>query len=296
MTKTEHVPAAFAGEPEKRIRYATSCYTWKDLLIPRYITIDESIRWTAALGFDGYEITNLTDSWMDVPYDLQSMRRTADSCGIVIPSWAMAADWSLGIECQAEKAKREMDMAEVLGVRFFRTDTYVKETAEPYADEVTDALRELADYAEKRGMQLVTENHGTFLCTPERLLPLLKKTAHPNFGILYDGANFAASDSDPLEAAVKLAPYVRHIHMKDAHLLPKTRVFPGKGWQETLQGNYWRCAITGQGNVPYEEILSTLLSAGFHGWLVQEFDGIEDPVEAMTEGLSFAKRLIKKIL
>ncbi|MBR6323270.1 MAG: sugar phosphate isomerase/epimerase [Lachnospiraceae bacterium] len=273
------------------LRYATSCYTWKDLLIPRYITIDESIRWTAALGFDGYEITNLTDSWMDVPFDLNSMRRTANECGIVIPSWAMAADWSLGIRCQADKAKNEMDMAQVLGVRVFRTDTYVAETAAPYADEVIDAVRELADYAAARGMQLVTENHGTFLCTPERLLPLFEKVNHPNFGLLYDGANFAASDSDPLEAAKLLAPLVRHVHMKDAHLKPGTRLFPGKGWQKTLKGNYWRCAITGQGTVPYEEILPVLLKAGFDGWLVQEFDGIEDPVEAMCEGFDYSKRL-----
>ena len=98
------------------MKYATSCYTWKDALISRRMTIDDSIKKSAEMGFDGYEITNLTDDWMDVPFELSSMRRAADMAGIEIPSWCMAADWERGIRREAEKAKNEMLMAEELGV------------------------------------------------------------------------------------------------------------------------------------------------------------------------------------
>lgn len=277
------------------MKHATSCYTLRNYLISRKMTMDESIEKVKELGFDGYELANLTDDWMDFPYDLESMKKTADNCGLVFSSWAMAADFSKGVESQAKKGHEELEQAAFLGCSIFRTDVFTSPAADYMNSEVIGAIRELADFAKSLGITLVTENHGTFMCTPARLEAFFNAVNHPNYGLLFDAANFGISDVDPLTAMADLKHLVRHVHMKDCHLLSGDRLYPGKGWAVTRGGNYWRCAITGQGNVPYEPMLRTLLKAGYDGWLVQEFEGIEDEIYGASQGLDYAKRLLKHL-
>ena len=136
-------------------------------------------------------------------------------------------------------------------------------------------------------------------CMPEEktrfLDELCRRVGKSNFGLLCDFANYADAGVDPAYAVSVTRPLIRHVHMKDCHLLSGDRVFPGDGWYVTPTGGYWRCAITGQGNLPLYACLKSLREGGYDGWLIQEFEGIEDPVYAVTQGLRFTKRLLKAI-
>ena len=59
--------------------------------------------------------------------------------------------------------------------------------------------------------------------------------------------------------------------------------------------HYLRCAIAGQGNIPLYQCVKTLSEAGYDGWLIQEFEGIEDCVYAVGQGLNFTRRLIEAL-
>lgn len=254
------------------------------------------IRKAAELGFEGIELANLTDDWLEgVCWTKEELKKTAEDCGIAICSWALSADYLDDTEKTVSRVKSEIDIAAYLGCKLVRTDVCGEDVADPYCDTVIGALREVADYCAEKGITLVTENHGGYFCRPERLETLVRRVGRPNYGLLCDFANYADADEDPLLALAKTKTMVKHVHMKDCHLLSGDRVFPGDGWYVTQAGNYWRCAITGQGNIPYFRCIKTLVNAGYDGWLIQEFEGIEDCVYAVDQGLRFAKRLMNAL-
>ena len=255
------------------------------------------IRKAAEMGFEGVELANLTDDWLSgqVKYTLDGLKRTARECGITICSWMLSADYAADPTGEVARVSEEVDMAHELGASIVRTDVCGEDVADPYAPAIIGALREVADHCAQHGMTLVTENHGGFFCRPDRLTQLCRAVGRPNYGLLCDFANYADADEDPLKAVAMTRYLVRHAHMKDAHLLPGDRIFPGRGWYLTQGGNYLRCAIAGQGNIPLYQCVKTLSEAGYDDWLIQEFEGIEDCVYAVGQGLNFTRRLIEAL-
>ncbi len=274
------------------MKNGVTTYSFVKYLHSGEMTLCDVIRKAAEIGFEGIEMANLTDAWMNQKYDLEELKRTAQEAGIEICSWALSADYS-GKDPEAEVArvKGEIDQAHALGCTVVRTDICGETAPDRFAPQIIAALQELSDYCAARNITLTTENHGRNFCLPERLEELCRRVARPNFGLLCDFANYAISDVDAVHAIRTVRPWVRHVHMKDCHLLSGERIYPGEGWYTTLAGNYWRCAITGQGNIPYYPCLKALKQVGYDGWLIQEFEGIEEPIYAVTQGLKFVRRL-----
>ena len=258
---------------------------------------NDVIRKSAEMGFEGVEMANLTDDWLknSIKFTLDGLKRTAQECGIAICSWMLSADYATDPVGEVRRVCEEVDMAHELGATVVRTDVCGEDVADPFAPEIIGALCEVADHCARYGMTLVTENHGGFFCRPDRLEQLCRAVSRVNYGLLCDFANYADADEDPLKAVARTRCLIRHVHMKDCHLLPGDRVFPGNGWYLTQGGNYLRCAITGQGNIPLYQCVKTLKETGYDGWLIQEFEGIEDCVYAVSQGLSFAKRLLEAL-
>lgn len=275
------------------MKHGVSSYSFASLLCSHKMDLYEVVQKAAELGFEGLELANITDAWMGIEVDLPKLKETAEQAHIALCSWAASADYS-GAEPQKEVAriKKQVDDAAFLGCKVFRTDVCAEGTVDRYDQQIIDAVREVAQYCETKGILLVTENHGRCYCRPERLEELCRLVKHQNFGLLCDFANYEIADVHALDAVGQIRTLVRHVHMKDCHLLSGDRVFPGEGWHTTISGNYWRCAITGQGNIPYYQCMKSLQEVGYDGWLVQEFEGIEDCIYAVEQGLAFTKRLL----
>ena len=276
------------------MKHGVSSYSFAKYLCEKQMTLCDVIRRAAEIGFQGIELANITDGWLDLDYDPEELKAAARDAGIGICSWALSADYAgKNVEAEISRVKMEIDQARFLGCSLVRTDVCDEGTQDRYAPQIIEALRELSDYCANLGITLVTENHGHCFCLPERLDELCRRVGKPNFGLLCDFANYADAGVDPAYAVAVTRPLIRHVHLKDCHLLPGDRVFPGDGWYVTPGGGYWRCAITGQGNLPLYACLKSLREGGYDGWLIQEFEGIEDPIYAVTQGLRFTKRLLK---
>lgn len=274
------------------MKHGVSSYSFCQYLDDGRLDLVGVIKKAAELGFDGIELANITENY---PYDIEELKKAAEEAGIEVCSWATSADFLQDIPTQIENLKKEIDRAAYLGCKVLRTDIYHYEMANPYIDEVICALKVLASYCQEKGMVLTTENHGGPLCTAERLDRLFQIVDHENFGLLCDFANFVDAGEDPLKAVSLLKYRVRHVHMKDVHILDGQRIFPGEGWYMNRSGDYTRCAITGQGNVPMYKCMKVLQDAGYEGYLIQEFEGIEDCVYAVEKGLKYAKRLLNTL-
>lgn len=204
------------------------------------------------------------------------------------------------LESEIERVKGHVDIAEAFGCKLMRHDA-----TRGYPSNITygrsfDAVlpilakgyRAVTEYAEKKGIRTCVENHGFFAQDPERIEKLVNAVGHPNFGALVDIGNFSCADVDNGYAVGITAPYAFHAHAKDFHIKDGNGDSPGEGFFQTRAGNYLRGAIIGHGDVPVRKCIAALRRAGYDGYMIIEFEGMEDPIRGITVGYNNLKRII----
>ncbi len=93
---------------------------------------------------------------------------------------------------------------------------------EAHLQAVAGRLQEMLPVAADLGICIAVENHQD--ATTDDLLRLAQMTGnHPAFGITLDTGNPLAVGEEPVEAARRLAPIIRHLHLKDytIHFAPE---------------------------------------------------------------------------
>jgi len=100
--------------------------------------------------------------------------------------------------------------------------------------------------------------------TAEELRRFLKELNHPAIGVNFDPANMILYDKgNPIEAVKVLAPWIKHIHIKDAN-------------QTTKPGTWGAEVPWGDGQVQTDAFLSALEEIGFDGTLAIEREAGND--------------------
>jgi len=129
------------------------------------------------------------------------------------------------------------------------------------ASKFVSRVSELRDVCADAGVVLLLE---TGLETVDELLRLLPMV--DGVGVNFDPANMIDGHvGDPLEALVKLFPWIRHVHIKDA-------VSPDK------EGVWGREVPWGSGEVRSELLLARLMSLGYSGDFAVEREAGDDRV------------------
>ncbi|MCF7974924.1 MAG: sugar phosphate isomerase/epimerase [Phycisphaerae bacterium] len=128
-------------------------------------------------------------------------------------------------------------------------------------------IKSLADVAMENGLMLLLETGQE---TAEELSSFLKKMDHPALGVNYDPANMILYDKgNPIEGIKVLAPWIKHIHIKDAM---KTDT-PGQWGTEVPWGD---------GQVDSDRFLATLNDIGYEGALAIEREAGDNRVADIT--------------
>ncbi len=138
------------------------------------------------------------------------------------------------------------------------------------------AARRVADKARELGITILYEPQGPFFNGYReftRLFYEMKKT-HDNVGICCDLANSYWVDEEPYAIFEELAPYVRHVHLKDYFIdeEPKEdadRSFTGK-W-------YIRQAPIGEGVIDFKRVIKLLKKNSYSGAA-----SLEDPINVRS--------------
>lgn len=116
-------------------------------------------------------------------------------------------------------------------------------------------IRELADVALEKGIMLLMET-GQESAVDLRLC--LEELDHPAIGVNFDPANMILyGKGDPIQAVRTLAPWIKHLHIKDATASP----VPGTWGAEVP----W-----GEGEVDHNAFFNALDEIGFSGALAIE--------------------------
>ena len=139
-------------------------------------------------------------------------------------------------------------------------------------------IRELAGYAEERGVKIALETHGGLTGTGAMCLQTLRQIGSENVGIAYDPANVVHyEDGDPAADIEGIADRVFHLHLKD---------YTGR------KGTGEICDF-GLGDVDYEKVLRTVKEAGFDGPVTVERAAGSSPGEVDANLAQVRERVLQ---
>ena len=286
------------------MKISASTYSFNRLLLNgtyNQFTLIEKVK---EMGFDAIEFVGLN------PHDgstleeyAAKLRKECERVGLEISNYTVGADFLNGsngdTKAEIERVKKEVDLAEILGAKSMRHDATGGlgrgKSFDMLLPVIADACREVTEYAEKKGVKTMVENHGFFCQDALRVEKLFTAVNHPNFGLLCDMGNFLCADDDPAKAFSIVAPYAFYVHAKDFHIKSSEGTNPGEGFFQTRCGNYIRGAIVGHGNVPIKSCLSALKKFEYPGMIAIEFEGMEDNIEAMRIGLANLRRYTEEV-
>lgn len=134
---------------------------------------------------------------------------------------------------------------------------YLDEKSPSAVAKFTDRVKFLADVCGENGLMLLLETGQETADDLVRFLSTVK-----NVGVNFDPANMLLYGmGDPVAAVAKLAPWIRHVHAKDALPSPK----PGLEWGTEVP---W-----GDGRVNVKAFLGALRQIGYTGAISVEREG-----------------------
>ncbi|MEJ2704179.1 MAG: sugar phosphate isomerase/epimerase [Sedimentisphaerales bacterium] len=210
----------------------------------------------AALGAEGADVLaaiqkqdwTISSTMIDFPQEDYSTLETIKVTGGVAPDdcWERNRDLFVGAA----------DVTAQLGVKYLSMHAgFVDESDEAYAKKFYDRIRTLADAAANKDLILLLETGQE---AAKELRHFMETLNHPAIGVNFDPANMILYDKgNPIEAVKVLAPWIKHIHVKDA-----TR---------TKQPGTWGAEVPwGDGEVQPEAFLNALEEIGFDGALAIE--------------------------
>lgn len=158
-----------------------------------------------------------------------------------------------------DEARRFIDLAHALGapyVRVFPNNFVAGEERRVTITRIAEGLRTLGQHAQGSGVSVLIESHGDFTHSADLAL-VLSDVGMPDVGFLWDAHNTVVSGHEsPEETFRALSAYIRHTHLKDSR--------PEKDGV--------RYVLTGQGTIPVEQTVKTLVRAGYRGYFCFEWE------------------------
>lgn len=176
---------------------------------------------------------------------------------------------------QVEIALRHAELAAALGaklIRIFPDKIQLGATRAQTRDNIASCLREVAERGPTE-VRVGLETHGDFahsVATAE----IVRLATHPNVAIIWDVANSLAA-GDNIEAAAKeVAPYLAHVHLRDA------RAVTGQ--------EHWLPVLAGRGAVSFDVAVNALHQLAYDGYISFEWEKywhpeIEEPEVALPD-------------
>jgi len=124
----------------------------------------------------------------------------------------------------------------------------------------TEAVRALGREAAEAGVDIAIESHGgTFATTLARTVKIVEDIGLANVGVLMDYGNVYEHGPRGREAVRFVAPYLKHIHMKDKRV-DESGAARGEGLD------------FGAGNIGWPDVLSELAAVGYDGYVSDEYE------------------------
>jgi sugar phosphate isomerase/epimerase len=241
-------------------------------------SLAEIVSVASDLGYNGIEFRGVQNEMytphIDAfsPAHAQATRRRFEQLSLEIP--CLASSCNLNDDSDVDKAKAYVDTASLVGAQYIRLlgDLNPAPSEDVSLKMVLANLLEIADYAKDKNVTPLIETNGFFAKTKALGTLFRKELAGENVGILYDIHHpYRFFNEDPAYTIDNIAPFVRHVHLKDS----------------VMEGKKVCYRMLGEGNIPVAETVRRLNMAGYKGFYslewVKRWDlSLEEP------GIAFA--------
>jgi sugar phosphate isomerase/epimerase len=259
----------------------------------------------AELGYEGTEIDfgiNPFDAEMrpGARYLLQEekkLKKYLKRLGLELPSLCIMSRWSGTDEWIAEVKQTLRDVVELS--RRFDIGTIVVVAGPPAPGltkeviwkQVIENLTWASEYTGEHGVKLAMEVVTTWPIDNMATFLKAKEAIGENFYANIDPSNYYQSGDDPIEAVKELRDYIVSVHVKDAKQYEKAGdgVPAARGY-----------SAMGEGDIDFEQLLKTLKSVGYDGWLHAEYEGFfggynPDPVNGSKKTIDYIRPILESL-
>jgi len=185
-----------------------------------------------------------------------------------------------------EIALRHCELAAALDaplIRVFPNEIPAGATCEETRDRIAASLREVAGRAPS-GVRIGLETHGDF-ARGHAAAEIISLADHPNVGLIWDVANALAAGDSIEESARAVAPYLMHVHLRDAL---------------AVEGReHWLPVLAGRGAVSFAEVIDALNGLAYQGYISFEWEKywhpeIEEPELAFEDFATAMKLALRR--
>jgi sugar phosphate isomerase/epimerase len=181
-----------------------------------------------------------------------------------------------------EIALHHCELAAALGaplIRVFPNEIPAAATREETRDRIAASLREIAKGAPS-GVRIGLETHGDF-ARGQAAAEIVRLVDEDSVGLVWDVANALAAGDSVKESARAVAPYLMHVHLRDACAV--------------AGGEHWLPVLAGHGAVSFNEAIDALHGLAYQGYISFEWEKywhpeIEEP-EVAFEDFAAAMKL-----
>jgi sugar phosphate isomerase/epimerase len=176
-----------------------------------------------------------------------------------------------------------VDAAAFLGCHSIRVNAHGEGTAEEVAAAAVDGLTKLSEYAEKKGINVLVENHGGFTSNGAWLADVMKRVNRPNCGTLPDFGNFCQTIGyGSINDKNCKDPYDIYKGLKE--LMPYAKAVSAKSYDFDENGN--------QPKIDYLKMMKIVKEAGYTGFVGVEYEGSN---KSEFEGIILTRDLLLKV-
>lgn len=231
-------------------------------------------------GIDAVEYVNqfFKDKANDAGY-LADMKKRAADAGVRSLLIMIDGEGAIGDPDEAKRRQaienhhRWVDAAKTLGCHSIRVNAQSAGSFEEQQKLAADGLRRLTEFAAKRDLNVIVENHGGLSSNGEWLAGVMKLVDHPRCGTLPDFGNFNLGDGKQ---------YDRYKGVGE--MMPFAKAVSAKSYDFDDAGN--------ETTIDYRKMMKIVIDAGYHGHVGVEYEGsrLSEP-----DGILATKRLLERI-
>ncbi len=249
------------------------------------------IRWANKENISNIELVSY---YMNRENDVETVRNLVKELNIEVSCYTILNDFvTESANCMKDFTK-DLNNASVLGASFVRVLTGESESVDTETRKrMIQRFKQAADAAGGKGITLVLENIGALSVHSKDAVAIIEEVNSPNLRINFDTANPLLADEDPVDALIRMLPYVSYVHLKD-FITEKSSDFPKyseAAWRiQTSRNGLKMTGITpGKGNVDLNRIFEILKENNYSGFISAEYENDVDAETAVRESIEFIK-------
>ena len=210
--------------------------------------------------------------------------------------------WAIDFMMQVPTACNNLGVSIVTGFLgspiwkfFYSFPQTTEEMIEEGYDRIVSLWTPILDEFQRKNVKFAFEVHPTEIAfdyySTQRLLK--KMNGHPAFGLNFDPSHLIWQGVNPTVFLQDFAPYVFHVHMKDASVsYDGRRGILGSHLPFGSTKRAWNFRSLGHGDVNFEEIIRELNAMQYTGPLSIEWeDNGMDRIFGLKEAISFVRRI-----